>query len=84
MLDLTTAKMQAFGDKSIEAPSRDDGTPFSGTSCAYCEHRLPVGRVVKFCPFCGRDIRVVSCPSCGADLEAGWRYCVDCGAPPGT
>jgi hypothetical protein len=84
VLDLTTAKMPALDDEPSEAPLREDGTPFTGTSCVYCEQRLPVGRVVKFCPFCGRDLRIVSCPSCGADLEAGWRYCLDCGDPTGT
>jgi hypothetical protein len=76
VLDLTTAKMTAL--------DAAEGVPFAGTSCLHCGEDVPVGRVVKFCPFCGRDLRMVSCPACGADLEAGWRYCITCGDSIGT
>ena len=84
VLDLTTAKIPALDETPDERPTAPratdaGGTPFSGTLCAYCEQALPSGRVVKFCPSCGRDLRVVACPACGADVEAGWRYCIDCG-----
>lgn len=76
VLDLTTANMTAL--------DAAEGVPSAGTSCHYCGEHVPVGRVVKFCPFCGRDLRMVSCPACGADLEAGWRYCITCGDSIGT
>ncbi|MCH8938066.1 MAG: zinc ribbon domain-containing protein [Gemmatimonadetes bacterium] len=76
VLDLTTAKMTAIDVA--------EGVPFAGTSCLYCGEDVPVERVVKFCPFCGRDLRMVSCPACGADLEASWRYCITCGDSIGT
>ena len=81
LLDLTTAKMTALDAAPEEAHQVTEGVPFSGTSCIYCGEDLPVGRAVKFCPFCGRDLRMVSCPACGVDLEAGWRYCITCGDP---
>jgi hypothetical protein len=84
VLDLTTAKMTALDAAPDEASQVTEGVPFAGTSCLYCGEDLPVGRVVKFCPFCGRDLRMVSCPACGVDLEAGWRYCIACGDPIGT
>ena len=84
VLDLTTAKMTALDVAPDEAHQVTEGIPFAGTSCLYCGEDLPVGRVVKFCPFCGRDLRMVSCPACGADLEAGWRYCITCGDSVGT
>jgi hypothetical protein len=84
VLDLTTANMTALDAAPDEAHQVTEGVPFVGTSCLYCGEDLPVGRVVKFCPFCGRDLRMVSCPACGADLEAGWRYCITCGDSIGT
>ncbi len=84
VVDLTTAKMTALDDAPDETHQVTEGVPFAGTSCLYCGEDLPVGRVVKFCPFCGRDLRMVSCPACGADLEAGWRYCITCGDSIGT
>jgi hypothetical protein len=78
VLDLTTAKIPALDERPAASPA------YSGASCVYCGQALPTGRSVKFCPFCGRDLRAVACPSCGADVEAGWRYCIDCGDPTGT
>ena len=83
-LDLTTAKMPAVEDEPDITTPLADGIPFAGKACAYCGEQLPSGRVVKFCPFCGRDIRTIECPSCGSELEAGWRYCLTCGDPTGT
>jgi hypothetical protein len=47
--------------------------------CPYCGGTLPVGRTVLFCPHCGQNIGVVHCPTCGAELDVGWRFCVACG-----
>ena len=84
VLDLPTAKMPAVEDEpDITTPVVED-VPFAGKACAYCGDQLPSGRVVKFCPFCGRDLRMIECPSCGSALEAGWRYCLTCGDPIGA
>jgi hypothetical protein len=47
--------------------------------CAYCGGELPVGRAVLFCPHCGQNVGVVHCPTCDAELDVGWRFCITCG-----
>ncbi len=47
--------------------------------CAYCGGELPVGRAVIFCPHCGQNVGVVHCPTCGTELDVGWRFCITCG-----
>ena len=49
--------------------------------CAFCANALPVGRDVRFCPFCGGDQTARACAECGEPLEEDWRFCVACGAP---
>ena len=56
-------------------------TPFSGPSCHYCGGDVPKDREVHFCPYCGRDLTAILCPSCGAELELDWRFCIACGDP---
>ena len=52
--------------------------------CAFCGQNLPGDRDVRFCPHCGVDQTARQCGSCGGDLQAGWRFCVACGAAAGT
>ena len=47
--------------------------------CRYCGGGLPEGRELHFCPHCGQNLQVFNCPGCGADIEAGWKFCVSCG-----
>lgn len=35
----------------------------------------------KFCGPCGAALVPLPCPSCGVNLEAGTRYCTECGSP---
>jgi hypothetical protein len=49
-------------------------------SCRWCRAELPSRANLRFCPFCGTDIRVVPCPECGEELEPDWRFCIQCGA----
>ena len=58
-------------------------SPKSGPApmCHYCGGSLPPEREVHFCPYCGRDVTVIPCPSCGAELELDWRFCITCGDP---
>ncbi len=49
-----------------------------GSQCLYCGAALP-DRPVKFCPHCGQSQVAMVCPACQADVEPGWRHCVNCG-----
>lgn len=49
------------------------------TRCRYCAGELPAGRDARFCPHCGQNLQVLNCPACGAEVEAGWRFCITCG-----
>lgn len=51
----------------------------SASTCRYCGEALPAGRALNFCPHCGQNLQVQHCPACGAEIEAGWRFCVSCG-----
>jgi len=49
------------------------------SACRWCGGSLPGRPDVNFCPFCGTDIRVVPCPTCGEELSPDWRFCIACG-----
>lgn len=57
---------------------QDEG-PVDQDVCAFCSDALPVGRRVRYCPFCGADQRLLPCPRCDTVLERGWRFCIRCG-----
>ena len=69
-----------------ESPSRESGASAgpaavsaAGVRCRYCGGDLPEGRALHFCPHCGQNLQVLNCPACGAEVEAGWKFCVACG-----
>ncbi|KPJ84427.1 MAG: hypothetical protein AMS19_00745 [Gemmatimonas sp. SG8_23] len=62
----------------VDQSGAGDKPPAAG-SCAWCQEPLPQRDVVNYCPFCGMDQSLVPCAQCGAELEAGWRFCVSCG-----
>ena len=49
-------------------------------TCRWCAETLPPRGHLKFCPFCGTDVKLVPCASCGEALEPGWSFCIACGA----
>jgi hypothetical protein len=53
--------------------------PLPPEKCPHCSTTLPSNRAVNFCPVCGRSVTMIPCDNCGADLEPGWRFCVNCG-----
>jgi Double zinc ribbon len=55
----------------------------TGPRCSYCGGKLPSGRPVNFCPHCGQSQTSTRCPECQAELELGWRHCINCGHPVG-
>jgi len=48
-------------------------------NCPWCREALPQEARVRFCPFCGSNVRRVPCPSCGEELQLNWRFCIACG-----
>ncbi len=67
------------GDRDHEAASRPEPSVPPST-CRWCRAELPAKPSLKYCPFCGTDVRVVPCPGCGEELEPEWRFCIACGA----
>jgi hypothetical protein len=55
------------------------GRPSTGTRCRFCGGELPHARALNFCPHCGQNLQVLNCPACGAEVEAGWKFCIACG-----
>jgi hypothetical protein len=53
--------------------------PVAHHCCRFCDNKLPQGRAITFCPFCGMDLTKRQCPACSTELEVNWRYCVTCG-----
>jgi hypothetical protein len=47
--------------------------------CPHCGSSFPKGRVVRFCPFCGRSADTIACPACHTELDSGWYFCIACG-----
>lgn len=71
------------GAAGVDAePGQDGDAARSGgmTQCAWCREELPVRDNLNYCPFCGIDVHVVPCRSCGEALEPIWRFCIACGA----
>ena len=55
------------------------GSGGDASRCRFCGGDLPAGRMMNFCPSCGQNLQVLNCPACGAEVEAGWKFCVSCG-----
>jgi hypothetical protein len=47
--------------------------------CPSCAEALPRRDHIKFCPFCGDDVRRSPCVSCEEELRLNWRFCIACG-----
>ena len=62
-------------EENVPVASESD----SRENCPWCRENLPHRGGVKFCPFCGSNVRLVPCPECGEELEFKWRFCIACG-----
>lgn len=67
-------------------PMASPGVHVSGSApavshacCRFCDNKLPQGRRVTFCPYCGMDLTKRQCPACSTELDANWKFCVTCG-----
>lgn len=80
---LGAAEREPDAAAAITAPAaagtRAADGPAAGRVCSGCEQELPDVDGVRFCPFCGQDVRIVACSGCGMRVEAEWSYCVGCG-----
>lgn len=70
--DVPTAAATEAAEVSESATTPD--------SCRWCREDLPRRDNLNFCPFCGTDVSLIPCISCGEALEADWRFCIACGA----
>lgn len=50
-------------------------------SCPQCQHAIPSGRQVVFCPWCGTRLIPFICARCQTELDSQWKHCITCGAP---
>jgi len=66
-------------DPFPHSPRRVSTDTQAPESCQWCRAELPVRENLNFCPFCGTDLKLVPCGSCGEELEMGWRFCIACG-----
>ena len=62
----------------VVSSDAEPGDPL--TVCHWCREALPVGAIIRFCPFCGSDLRPSPCRECGEAMQAQWQFCVTCGA----
>lgn len=76
-----TAPTARTSASAAPRPRVSDGstTPTGAPVCRYCGGELPMGRPLRYCPNCGQNLQVKNCPACGAEVEAGWKFCVACG-----
>jgi len=68
-----------FVDEPSSSPPDVEVTAVN-ESCHQCGGSLPERDQLNFCPFCGTDLTVLQCRSCGVELESGWRFCPSCGS----
>ena len=76
------APSQAVGDEvgPLATGQPADGESGPGISeCRWCKAALPTRSDLKFCPYCGTDVRVVPCRQCGGEVEPDWSFCISCG-----
>lgn len=69
--------------EAASAPAAALRAVVASPRCAFCDSSLPAHRTVRFCPYCGGDRTARPCGACGEAVEAGWSYCVVCGAVAG-
>lgn len=67
---------QTHDEVDMNAPDSPGERP---TTCSWCRADLPNREHLNYCPFCGTDVTLVPCESCGEALEPTWRFCIACG-----
>jgi hypothetical protein len=69
----------------VRLPSeQNESTPLLGEgTCVWCRAELPERANLNFCPFCGTDLKLVPCGTCGEEIEPSWLFCASCGTRSG-
>ena len=81
------ASVASNGTAAVAAPPKKAEQPQPAVqstgrrACPGCRQGLPVGKTVRFCPFCGKALTPVPCPECSAMVEPDWKFCAGCGWP---
>jgi predicted RNA-binding Zn-ribbon protein involved in translation (DUF1610 family) len=66
--------------RPLDAAAAAEATSLSARpGCRYCGQALPEDRPIHFCPSCGQNLLQRRCAACSAELEPGWKFCVECG-----
>jgi predicted RNA-binding Zn-ribbon protein involved in translation (DUF1610 family) len=76
---LGSVSAEAIAKNLYAAAGGGVAVPPAPEQCIHCSAKLPSSRAVNFCPTCGRSVTMIPCDNCGADMEPGWRFCVNCG-----
>lgn len=76
----STLEDETAADGGGEAETAEASEVGEPVTCLWCRAPLPNRENLNYCPFCGTDVHVVPCPSCGEALEPEWRFCIACGA----
>lgn len=70
----------AAAPRPLDAAAAAEATHLSSRpGCRYCGQSLPEDRPIHFCPSCGQNLLQRRCAACSAELEPGWKFCVECG-----
>jgi hypothetical protein len=77
--DADAPSEDAVEEELSEARGEEESPGPMNEACPWCRENLPGREGVNFCPFCGSNVKVVPCPTCGEELELNWRFCVACG-----
>ncbi len=77
--DVDPGILGTAGAESAQEASEFESDHEPQPSCRSCRADLPERGTLNFCPFCGTDVHLVTCPACGAELEPEWRFCAACG-----
>jgi len=77
-IEIVPPGVDVFQEGAQEAPAAPPPT-----ACLWCRAELPVRENMNFCPFCGTDLKVVPCNTCGEELDPEWRFCIACGTEVG-
>lgn len=63
----------------VDSPAPGGPAAAEAGVCRRCAAPMPGVEGARFCPACGADQVLPTCPECGSEVDEGWRYCAFCG-----